>query len=129
MIGLDTNLIVRLLTNDDKKQAKLVANLIENNSVFIPKSVLLETEWVLRYTYDLSSATILKAFENLLGLVQVTVEDTVCVKQALHWYSKNLDFADALHLASSNTVIEQFATFDKAFIKKAKQLNVSMLTL
>lgn len=50
MIGLDTNLLVRLLTNDNKTQAKYAEKLIEDNPVFIPKSVLLETEWVLRYT-------------------------------------------------------------------------------
>ena len=66
MIGIDTNLLVRLFTNDDVKQARYAEKLIENNIVFISKSVLLETEWVLRYTYELGPDIILKAFEGLL---------------------------------------------------------------
>src|SRR5262245_3208526 len=100
MIGVDTNLLVRFLTNDDKAQAQYAAQIIENNSIFIPKSVLLETEWVLRYTYDMSTQIIFNVFEKLLGLPQVTVEDPDCIAQALQWYHHSFDFADALHLAS-----------------------------
>lgn len=53
MIAVDTNVIVRLLTNDDPHQTEKVARLMEGNSVFISKTVLLETEWVLRVAYNL----------------------------------------------------------------------------
>lgn len=128
MIGIDTNLLVRFLTNDDKKQAKQVAKLIEKNKVFIPKSVLLETEWVLRYTYELESSIIHHAFTRLLGLKQVTVEDPICISKALMWYDNKMDFADALHLASSHAT-EAFATFDKDFMKQGKKLGVEFITL
>lgn len=72
MIGIDTNLLVRLFTNDDVSQASYARKLIENNRVFIAKSILLETEWVLRYTYELNSEVIYKAFEKLLGLPHIT---------------------------------------------------------
>ena len=123
MIGVDTNILVRLLTNDDKIQAKQAANLIEHNTIFITKSVLLETEWVLRYTYDFESDVILDAFKKLLGLAQVSVEDATSITQALQWYSHAIDFADALHLAS-NQKTKKFATFDKHFIRKAKRLHI-----
>ena len=125
MIGIDTNLIVRLLTNDDKNQARLAAKLIENNAVFIPKSVLLETEWVLSYSYEFSSQSISDAFEKLLGLPRVSVEDPDCVTQALEWYAAGFDFADALHLASSKAT-ETFATLDKKFIQVAKKQHISL---
>jgi predicted nucleic-acid-binding protein len=127
MIGIDTNLLVRLLTNDDKAQAKFAAKLIQNNPIFIPKSVLLETEWVLRYTYHLGSSVILAAFEKLLGLEQITVEDPICILQTLQWYRNRFDFADALHLASCQKT-EKFATLDKNFIRKAKKLNINLIT-
>lgn len=127
MIGIDTNLLVRLLTNDDKKQAKYASQLIESNVIFIPKTVLLETEWVLRYSYELTPSTILNAFEKLLGLSNITVEDPSCITQALEWYQHDIDFADALHLASSHSA-SKFATLDKDFIKKAKKLNIQLLT-
>ena len=128
MIGIDTNLLVRLFTNDDKAQAKYAAELIENNSIFIPKSVLLETEWVLRYLYKLSPKVILDIFKKLLGLQQVTVEDSTCISQTLQWYGNDFDFADALHLASSQRA-EKFATLDKDFIKKAKKFHINLITL
>jgi predicted nucleic-acid-binding protein len=128
MIGMDTNLLIRLLVNDHKEQAKYAAELIKNNLIFIPKSVLLETEWVLRYTYNLKPLVILEAFEKLLGLHNVSVEDLGCVMQALEWYRHNFDFADALHLSSCRKT-EKFATLDKGFIKKAKKFNIELLTI
>ncbi len=118
MIGIDTNLLVRLLTNDDKHQAKYAAKLIEDNLIFIPKTVLLETEWVLRYTYDLNSNIIFSAFKKLINLKSITIEDPACILQALQWYEQGFDFADALHLAACQK-LEKFATLDKHFIKKA----------
>lgn len=128
MIGIDTNLLVRLVINDNEKQAKFTANLFEKNAIFIPKTVLLETEWVLRFTYELNSQIILEIFENVLGLPQVTIEDLPCILQTLKWYKEGFDFADALHLASCNK-IKTFATLDKALIKKAKQFNIDLITL
>lgn len=128
MIGMDTNIIIRLLVNDDKKQAKLAAALIEKNTVFITKTVLLETEWVLSYTYELKPSIIHRAFEKLLGLSHVVVEDLDCVTQALEWYAHGFDFADALHLASSHD-IDRFATFDKKFIAQGKKLHIKFIEM
>lgn len=129
MIGIDTNLLVRLFTNDDKAQAKYAEKLIANNMIFISKSVLLETEWVLRYTYELSPNVIYNAFENLLGLPRITVEDPACVIKMMQWYSQGFDFADAMHLASSSQETDQFATLDKGFIKQAKKINMNLITM
>ncbi|MGA2654570.1 MAG: type II toxin-antitoxin system VapC family toxin [Gammaproteobacteria bacterium] len=128
MIGIDTNLVVRLLTNDDKKQVQYIVELIEKNAVFIAKSVLLETEWVLRYTYQLDTKTILNAFKKLLGLPQITIEDPQTITQTLQWYEAGFDFADALHLASSKRA-EKFATLDKKFIKAAKKMHINLLSI
>jgi len=128
MIAIDTNLLVRLFTNDDIPQASYARKLIENNMVFIAKSVLLETEWVLRYTYELRSAVIYNAFEKLLGLPHVTVEDPACVIKIMQWYNQGFDFGDSMHLASSIGVVDQFATLDKAFIKQAKKINIDLMT-
>ena len=127
MISIDTNILVRLFTNDDKKQARFAEQLIENNAIYIAKSVLLETEWVLRYTYELSSDVIRKAFEGLLGLPHVSVEDPACIIKTMQWYSLNFDFADAMHLASSQTA-DSFATLDKSFVKNARKINIKLIT-
>lgn len=101
MIAIDTNVLVRLLTNDEPFQAKKAAELIQTHPVFIPKTVLLETEWVLRYAYKLKRNTIITAFEKVLGLKEITIEDSHSIQMAMTWYKEGLDFADALHLASS----------------------------
>ncbi len=127
MIAIDTNILVRLFANDDQAQVQYAKKLIENNTIFISKSVLLETEWVLRYTYEQNSTDIYKAFENLLGLPRITVEDPACIIKTMRWYNNGLDFADAMHLASSSQV-DEFATLDKAFVKRAKKMDIHLLT-
>lgn len=127
MIGVDTNVLVRLLTGDDPDQAGRAANLFARESIFIPQTVLLETEWVLRYSYELSPPVVLTAFRNLLGLPQVVVEDSGALVEALSRYEDGMDFADALHLASVREA-DGFATFDARLQKRAgRQARVRLL--
>jgi predicted nucleic-acid-binding protein len=122
MIAVDTNLLVRLLTNDDPSEAKKALRVVDSDAILIPKTVLLETEWVLRHGYEIRREIIARAFRNLLGLPRVEPEDPPAVAQALTWYESGLDFADALHLASSAKA-DRFATFDKAFVNQASKLD------
>ena len=121
MIAVDTNLLIRLLTKDDPAQAKRAARIMESHEIFIPKTVMLETEWVLRHAYEIRKENIINGFQKILGLPNVHVEDQQTVFQAISWYGSGLDFADALHLASSMKT-DGFMTFDKALIKKARKL-------
>ncbi|MBI1821628.1 MAG: type II toxin-antitoxin system VapC family toxin [Nitrospirae bacterium] len=122
MISVDTNILIRIVTNDDPRQAKRAANVLAKDRVFIAKTVFLEMEWILRRAYLLEKKVILKAFRNILGLMNVEAEDELRVVQALEWYETGLDFADALHLASSGNA-SQLVTFDKEFAKKSKKIN------
>lgn len=122
MIAVDTNVLVRLLTNDDPSEAKRALRVMESDDILIPKTVLLETEWVLRHGYVIAREVISQAFQNLLGLPNVKPEDPQTVTQALAWYEDGIDFADALHLASSAKA-DRFATFDRDFVKKASKLD------
>ena len=65
MIGVDTNLLVRLLTNDDPGQAQRAAKIMESDDIFIPKTVMLETEWVLRHAYGIAKSAIMKGFQKI----------------------------------------------------------------
>ena len=122
MIGVDTNLLVRILTNDDPIQARRALKVMGADEIFIPKTVLMETEWVLRHAYGIDRSRILIGFQKLLGLPNVNVEDPDSIFQAISWYENKLDFADALHMASSRRCVS-FATFDSSFIKKAQQFS------
>lgn len=118
MHAVDTNVLVRLLTGDDVLQTKRAAALFKKESVFIPKTVLLETEWVLRRLYRLSRATVVGSLRKLSGLDNVELEQPLVVAQALQWCEEGMDFADALHLSSSHSA-SKFATFDEQLKKSA----------
>ena len=122
MIAVDTNLLVRILTNADPIQARRAAKILQSDDVFIPKTVILETQWVLHYGYAINKADIISGFQKLLGLPNVYPENSETVTQAISWYEQGLDFADALHLASSRGS-DKFATFDVAFEKKAQKVS------
>ena len=129
MYAVDTNVLVRLLTGDDVEQTKRAAALFKKETIFIPKTVLLETEWVLRRLYGLERMVLTSAFRKVSGLANVEIEDPLVVTQALQWCDDGMDFADALHLASSHAC-EKFATFDVQLRKSApadrKQAVVSL---
>lgn len=122
MTAVDTNIIVRLLTADDAKQSQKARSLFKNPEIFIPDTVLLETEWVLRFAYKFEPATINGALVNLLGLPNVRISRPEMLAKALEWQRQGLDFADALHLAASQEQ-ERFVTFDAKLVRKAKHLS------
>ena len=121
MVTFDTNLWVRYLTNDDPVQARRALALLEKSDVvFLPKTVLLELEWVLRAAYKIEAAVIHRSLLQILGLPMVTVESAGQVAAALDFYGRGFDFADALHLAASEGT-EALYTFDERFIRKGRE--------
>ena len=118
MRAIDTNVIVRVLTADNAKQAKAARRVIEAGDIFIGTTVVLETEWVLRAGYGFGSAQIAEGLRALFGLAGVTVEETPETAQALDWMSNGMDFADALHLARSSHC-SAFVSFDRKLAKRA----------
>lgn len=121
MIALDTNVVVRILTRDEPVQTQRAVELFASGALWLPRTVLLETEWVLRSAYSLSPETILDGFRYLLGYPPLETEDHAGLLRALRWYEQGLDFADALHLASLGPA-ERFATFDGALARRAASL-------
>lgn len=119
MIAIDTNVVVRFLTQDDNAQYKKAFRLFNKEDLFIADTVILETEWVLRFAYNFAPAEIVEAFRKLFGLTNVHVENGLRMAKVIGWHEQGLDFADSFHLANS----EQFSdlvTFDEKFIKQAK---------
>lgn len=124
MLAVDTNVLVRLLTGDDPKQFSAATSLLMAESIWIAKTVLLETDWVLRSGYGFNQAAIREAFNKLLGLNSVHAEDSAAIAAALALAAKGMDFADALHLSSRPAGVG-FASFDQAFVRTAQKLGVS----
>lgn len=86
--------------------------------IFISKTVLLELEWVLRQVYQVDKKTLIASLRRLLGLPNATIEGVAQIAQAMQDFSKGMDFADALHLASTHSEMLTY-TFDKKFAKLA----------
>jgi predicted nucleic-acid-binding protein len=122
MVAVDTNIIVRLLIRDDKYQYKKVLALFKKHDIFIADTVILETEWVLRYTYDFKRDSISQSFNKLFGLANIQLTNPSRMAQAIQWYGEGLDFADALHLSQCQEH-ECFYTFDSKFTSKAAKLS------
>ncbi len=121
MAAIDTNVLVRLLVNGNPAQSKASQKLFAADEIFIPDTVLLETEWVLRAAYGLSPADICLAFRRVCGLPNVRLGNAPLVAQVIDWHEAGFDFADAFHLALSLDE-PAFKTFDADFIKNARKL-------
>jgi predicted nucleic-acid-binding protein len=119
MIAFDTCILVRFLAADDPAQADAAEALMRTNTVFLPDTVLLETEWVLRSRYQKARSELLEFFSLLLALENVVLEDTAQFEKTLEWYSLGADFADAMHLAACGQAVMH--TFDHGFCKHARE--------
>ena len=121
MIAFDTNLLIRIAVNDDLKQAELAERLLDSSEVFVPRTVLLETEWVLRSVYKKPRTEIAQYFENALMTKNFVMENSIEVSYALEWYKLGADFADAMHLCICGESV--LHTFDAEFCKAAYNLH------
>jgi predicted nucleic-acid-binding protein len=101
MIGLDTNVLVRYLMQDDAELSLLCTRFVESLSAESPGFVSLvsvvELGWVLSSAYDLDRSQLVEAFEGLLRTKEIVVERAETVWKALRIFQRtNADFADCL---------------------------------
>ena len=102
MPGLDTNVLVRWLVADDDAQTAQVQRLFDASAngdpLFVPTTVSLELEWVLRSRYRLDKAAVIRAFNALLETQGLELQSEGAIERALHAYRNgNAEFADCLH--------------------------------
>ncbi|MHB9101318.1 MAG: PIN domain-containing protein [Sulfuricella sp.] len=124
MLGIDTNVLVRFLVQDDDAQFEKARKLIKREvaagrRVFINQLVLMETEWVLRSRYVVPKNQIIEAISGLLNATDVQFEDEPAIEEALFiWKDATADFADCLIGAKNRRLgCRATATFD---LKAAK---------
>ena len=123
MIGLDTNVLVRYIMQDDARQSALAVRLVESLSVESPGFVTLvsvvELAWVLSSAYGLDREHVVQAFESLLRSKEITVERAEIIWKALRVFqSGNADFADCLiERAASAAGCDRTMTFDRGAVK------------
>ena len=126
MPALDTNVLVRYLVQDDSGQLAAAKRLIdrcvaEGRSLFVPVTVTLELEWVLRAGYGYAGDDVLQVLSNLFSAAELTFESERALEVALQLYREaSADFADCLHIALATEAGEQpLWTFDKGAAKVA----------
>ena len=124
MIGLDTNVIVRYVTQDDPRQAAAATRVFErelsdDEPGFVSLITLCETAWVLADCYSADKPRVRAVVEGLLSSRQLVVEEAEIVWKALRaWEGASADFSDVLvgQVALANGCSKVF-TFDKAAAK------------
>lgn len=122
MIGLDTNVLVRYIMQDDARQSLLATRLIESLSAEEPGFVTLvsvvELAWVLSSAYELNRGQLVAAFEGLLRTKEIVVDRAEIVWKALRvFHVGNADFADCLIERSAATAgCGRTMTFDRGAV-------------
>ncbi len=119
MIGLDTNVLVRYIMQDDPRQSQLANRLVESLTVdargFVSMVAVVELGWVLTSAYELSRSQLVEVFETLLRTRELVIDSAEIVWKALRSFqSANADFADCLIACSASAAgCERVMTFDR----------------
>jgi predicted nucleic-acid-binding protein len=125
MIGLDTNVLVRYIMQDDPKQSpkatKLVESLNAETRGFVPLVSTVELAWVLGFSYGLKREQVAQAVDLLLRTKEIVVDRADVVAQALRVYKAgSADLADCLiERTAASAGCERTMTFDIGAAKAA----------
>lgn len=123
MIGLDANVLVRYIMQDDARQSLLATRLVESLSSespgFVPLVTVVELVWVLESAYGLGGEQIVSALETLLRAKEIVVQHAETVWKALRLFQNGTaDFADCLIERSAAAAgCERTMTFDRGAVK------------
>ena len=114
MPALDTNVLVRYVVQDDSGQLAAARRLIERcvgagHSLFVPVTVSLELEWVLRANFGYVKDDVLQVLSNLFSAAELVFESERALEVALQLYREGTaDFADCLHIALATEAGSRF---------------------
>lgn len=128
MIAVDTNVLARFYCDDPEDREALRQRplarrvMIESPAIFVPLTVVLEFEWVMRGFYEADTEAFCGAMQHLLGMPHVTVERWEAVKDAIDWHRAGLDFADALHLALAHQCEALYTFDDRRIARRAARI-------
>lgn len=125
MIGLDTNVLVRYLAQDDPKQTaaatRLFASLSAASPAYVSQVVLVETVWVLQSRYAADASQIGRVVETLLRTDVIQVERADVAWRALRRFRQEQgDFPDALvSELAQDAGCKQVFSFDRGAVKRS----------
>ncbi len=124
MAALDTNILVRYLVEDDDAQLAAAKKLIRaavraGDTLYVPITVMLELEWVLRSNFGFAKDTVTETLSALLSTAELSFESELAIEVALAQYqASSADFSDCIHAALAYAAGESpLWTFDRAAAK------------
>lgn len=121
MTGLDTNVLVRYLVQDDETQLRAVLALLlkKKATFFVPDLVLVEADWVLTSLYHWAVEEVADAFARLLTIQNLSFEDEGRIRSALRAIRQGADLSDELIVDRCRDMgCKSVATFDKGMAKR-----------
>lgn len=130
-VVIDTNLLVRYLTDDEPQKARAVDTLLNAAAkgeikILIPSVVIAELVWVLESFYKMMPGDITELVEAILNTPGVDTQDRSVIKGALKLYdSKQIDLIDAWIIEFARAKgAKRIYTFDKKHFRDAEQLEI-----
>lgn len=120
-LAVDANVLVRFLVRDDPAAFEVTRHVFEQSTIVIPMTVLVETEWVLRFRYGFRRDQIADALERLFSVPTIEAADPRAAYAALGWFRAGMDLADAVHLAVS-AGCDSFVKFDRNFVRLSTRM-------
>lgn len=121
MAALDTNILVRYLVEDDEAQLAAAKKLIRaavraGDTLYVPITVMLELEWVLRSNFGFAKNTVAETLSALLSTAELSFESELAIEVALaQFQATSADFSDCIHVALAYAAGEApLWTFDRA---------------
>jgi predicted nucleic-acid-binding protein len=120
-LAVDTNVLARALVDDGSAQSSAAFAKLRSETIFIPVTVLLETEWLLRSRMGLTADEINALIGGLLAMENIVFADRIAVESATMAHGRGLDFADALHLFQASSCVAMLS-FDRQFAKRAGRI-------
>ena len=123
MIALDTNILVRYITQDVPEQARIAERLLNqltpSRPGFVSREVALEIVWVLERSYKFSRTQIVEVLTTMIGAENLVVEfDEDIARATIIYEQSGTDFSDlAILMASKRVGCEILFTFDRKFAR------------
>jgi len=116
--AIDTNIVLRIIANDDPVQSPIAVALLESQRVFVSLSVAMETEWVLRSAYRWSSTAIANAITAFAALENVQIEEVERLGWAIDRFRQGADFTDMIHIIAARDT-DGFVSFEHELTEQA----------
>lgn len=120
MIGIDTNVLIRLLVDDPQApdQNRAARTLVSRaERVFVPLLVVIESVWVLETAYGLSREHVVTVLDRLGNNSAYLIQDRELYGKALAHYRSGIDFADGVILEAHRSRGLTLYTFDRRFAR------------